>query len=95
MRLGLFLTTLSGLAGAAHVSSAADASWVAVPESKNLSAWCGVRGPSWHVVIKGNTLTFTSQSTKRSDIVDLKALQPDGSGTSAISHCRTAFTPRT
>src|SRR5262249_29376666 len=30
MRLGLFLTTLIGLAGASHISSAADATWAAV-----------------------------------------------------------------
>ena len=81
MRLGLFLSTLIGLAGASHISSAADASWVAVSENTPLTAWCGTsRGP-WHVVIKGNTLTFTSQTTtKVSETVDLKALQPDGSG---------------
>ena len=30
MRMGLFLTTLIGLAGASHISSAADATWAAV-----------------------------------------------------------------
>jgi hypothetical protein len=30
MRSGLFLTTLIGLAGASHLSSAADATWIAV-----------------------------------------------------------------
>ena len=34
----------------------------------------------WQVDTKGNTLTFTSRSTKRSFTLDLKALQPDGSG---------------
>ena len=80
MRLGLFLTTLVGLAGASHISSAADASWLAVRETKHLSAFCGATVAPWQVDIKGHTLTFTSQSTKYSLTVDLKALQPDGSG---------------
>ena len=40
-------------------------------------------GPTdWQVDIKGNTLTFTSTSRvpNRSFTLDLKALQPDGSG---------------
>ena len=81
MRLGLFLASLIGPMGAAHVSSAADASWVAVSESKHLSAWCGSNSAAFDVVIKGNTLTFTSRSTtKLSETVDVTALQPDGSG---------------
>ena len=35
MRLGLFLTTLIGLAGASHISSAADATWAAVGALEN------------------------------------------------------------
>ena len=35
MRLGLFLTTLIGLAGASHISSAADATWVAFSALEN------------------------------------------------------------
>jgi hypothetical protein len=85
MRLGLFLTTLIGLAGASHISGAADATWVAVSSLENLACDTQFGGPSgptdWEVDINGNTLTFTSQSrTKRSYTVDLKALQPDGSG---------------
>ena len=69
MRLGLFLTTLIGLAGASHISSAADATWIAVahwrmacrrhaPRSVSRAA---MAGPAyWQVDIKGNTLTFTS-----------------------------------
>jgi hypothetical protein len=93
MRLGLFLTTLIGLAGASHISSAADASWPAVGALENgMSTSCGggtvSTGPEWtspahgQVDIKGNTLTFKSTSAipNHSFTVDLKALQPDGSG---------------
>ena len=93
MRLGLFLATLIGLAGAPHVSSATDASWPAVGALENgMSTSCGggtvSTGPEWtapargQVDIKGNTLTFKSTSPfpNNSFTVDLKALQPDGSG---------------
>ena len=93
MKLGLFLATLIGLAGASHISSAADASWAAVGALENgMSTSCGggtvSTGPEWtspaygQVDIKGNTLTFKSTSAIRnhSFTVDLKALQPDGSG---------------
>ena len=92
MRLGLFLTTLIGLAGASHISSATDASWGAVGALENgISTSCGggsIGSPEWvnaaygQVDIKGNTLTFKSTSTipNHSFTVDLKALQPDGSG---------------
>ncbi|MBI2736870.1 MAG: hypothetical protein HYX38_10040 [Rhodospirillales bacterium] len=78
MRLGLFLTTLIGLAGAAHIASAADASWLAVPEST--PGYCAMSSASWQVDIKGHTLTFTNRSKNYSLTVDLKSLQPDGSG---------------
>ena len=91
MRLGLFLTTLIGLAGASHISSAADATWVAVSTLENgTSPYCAggqftgqqvsLGQTDWQVDIKGNTLTFTSRGTNRSFTLDLKALQPDGSG---------------
>ena len=93
MRLGLFLTTLIGLAGASHIASAADATWPAVGALENgMSTSCGggtvSTGPEWtasargQVDIKGNTLTFRSTSAipNHSFTVDLKALQPDGSG---------------
>ena len=91
MRLGLFLTTLIGLAGASHISSAADATWVAISELENgTSPYCAggqftgqqvsLGQNDWQVDIKGNTLTFTSRASKRSFTLDLKALQPDGSG---------------
>ena len=92
MRLGLFLTTLIGLAGASHISSAADATWAAVGALENgMSRLCGggsIPLPEWttpadgQVDIKGNTLTFKSTSPfpNNSFTVDLKALQPDGSG---------------
>ena len=89
MRLGLFLTTLIGLAGASHISSAADASWVAV-STLETSPYCAggqftlqqvsPGQNEWQVDIKGNTLTFTSRAGYRSSTLDLKALQPDGSG---------------
>ena len=91
MRLGLFLTTLIGLAGASHISSAADATWVAVSTLENgISPYCaggqfvgqaeGLGQGDWQVDIKGNTLTYTSRAGYRSFTLDLKALQPDGSG---------------
>ena len=93
MRLGLFLATVIGLAGAPHVSSAADASWPAVGALENgMSTSCGggtvSTGPEWtapargQVDIKGNTLTFKSTSAipNHSFTVDLTALNPDGSG---------------
>lgn len=91
MKCKLFLTTLIGLAGASHISSAADATWVAVSTLENgISPYCAggqftgqqvsLGQNDWQVDIKGNTLTFTSRSTKRSFTLDLKALQPDGSG---------------
>ena len=85
MRFGLFLTTLIGLAGASHISSAADATWVAVSTLENpacATQFGGPPGPTdWQVDIKGNTLTFMRQTTTKSSYtVDLKALRPDGSG---------------
>ena len=92
MRLGLFLTTLIGLAGASHISGAADAAWGTASKLDNgMSPYCAggqFPGPEWtaqddgQVDIKGNTLTYTSASRvpSRSFTVDLKALQPDGSG---------------
>jgi hypothetical protein len=92
MRLGLFLTTLAGLAGASPLSGAADATWAAVGTLENgVSPLCGggsIAMPEWagqadgQVDIKGSTLTFasTSRVPNQSFTVDLKALQPDGSG---------------
>ena len=93
MKGKLFLTTLIGLAGASHISSAADATWDAVSTLENgISPYCAggqftgqqvsLGQNDWHVDIKGNTLTFTSTSRipNHSFTVDLKALQPDGSG---------------
>jgi peptidoglycan hydrolase-like protein with peptidoglycan-binding domain len=69
---------------ASHLSGAADASWVAYPTLENPACAAGIGGAQrpadWQVDIKGNTLTYTSRSTKSSFTVDLKALQPDGSG---------------
>ena len=93
MRLGLFLTALIGLAASSHISSAADATWAAVGALENgMSTSCGggtvSTGPEWtapargQVDIKGNTLTFKSTSAipNHSFTVDLRALNPDGSG---------------
>ena len=85
MRSGLFLTTLIGLAGASHISSAADASWVATAGLENgTSPYCAggqFNGPpfsgDWQVNVKGNTLTLASRATNRAYTV---ALQADGSG---------------
>jgi hypothetical protein len=91
MKLGLFLTTVIGLAGASHLSSAADATWVAVATLENgISPYCAggqftgqaeaLGQADWQVDVKGNTLTYTSRASNRSYTLDLKALQPDGSG---------------
>lgn len=85
MRSGLFLTTLIGLAGASHIASAADTTWIAVATLENPACDTSFGGPpgptDWQVDIKGNTLSFARQTTTRSSFtVDLKALQPDGSG---------------
>jgi len=97
MRLGLFLATLIGVAGASHISFAAsstapDATWAAVGTLEDgTSPYCGggtIPMPEWvgradgQVDMKGNTLTFRSTSPvpNHSFTVDLKALQPDGSG---------------
>ena len=45
MRLGLFLTTLIGLAGASHISSAADATWIAVSTLENPACATQFGGP--------------------------------------------------
>ena len=91
MRLGLFLTTLIGLAGASHICGAADASWVAASTLANgISPYCAggqfagqpeyAGQGDWQVDIKRNTLTYARRATNRSFSLDLKALQPDGSG---------------
>src|ERR1700737_1813614 len=83
IRLGLFLTTLVGLASVSPISSAADATWVAVSTLENgTSPYCAggqftgqqvsLGQNDWQVDIKGNTLTFTSRNGYRSLTVDLK-----------------------
>jgi len=96
MRLGLFLTTVIGLAGTSHIAGAAtsgttDATWAAYGALENGQISCAgatIPMPEWawpttgQVDIKGNTLTFTtaSRAPNSSFTVDLKGLQPDGSG---------------
>ena len=89
MRLGLLLTIVIGLTGTSHLSSAANATWVAVSGLENgISPYCagGQFNPppfgrgDWQVNLTGNTLTFASRAQNRSYTADLKALQPDGSG---------------
>ncbi len=96
MRPGLFLAALIGLAGASHISIAAtsstDTTWAAVGTLEDGTApYCGggtIPMPEWvgradgRIDIKGNVLTFTSTSPipNHSFTVDLKGLQPDGSG---------------
>jgi hypothetical protein len=81
----------NGLAGASHTSSAANASWVAAATLEDgISPSCvgGQIGAQpeyagqgdWQVDIRGNTLTYSRRATNRSFTLDLKALQPDGSG---------------
>ena len=96
MRLGLFLTTLIGLAGASHLSSAAtsgatDTTWAAYGKlDGSTSTYCAggtMPMPEWawdtsgQVDLKGNTLTFTTASkAPNSSFTVDLALQPDGSG---------------
>lgn len=89
MTFALFLATAIGLAGAAHDASASDATWIASSGLENgTSPYCAggqFNGPpfgggDWQVDMTGNMLTFSSRAMNRSYTVDLKALQPDGSG---------------
>jgi hypothetical protein len=83
MRLGLFLTTVIGLAGASHIASAADASWVAYSQTGNRATCYGPHRPfvTWQVDIKGDALIFTPRvAVPYTYTVDLKGLRPDGSG---------------
>ena len=76
----------------AATSGSTDVTWAAVGKLEDgTSPYCGggtIPMPEWvgqadgRVDIKGNTLTFTSTSRipNHSFTVDLKALQPDGSG---------------
>jgi len=90
MKLEFLLATLIGLGGAAQASSTADATWAAIG-TLDASPYCAggtMPMPEWawqtdgQVDLKGNTLTFTtaSRAPNSSFTVDLKALQPDGSG---------------
>ena len=95
MRPGLLITTLIGLAGTAPIASAADATWGATGALENGSnSYCAggtIPMPEWawptdgQVELKGSTLTYTtpSRAPNSSFTVDLKTLQPDGSGTVA------------
>jgi len=76
MKLGLFLTTLVGLAGASHISCAADASWAAAATLEDgISPSCAggqftglpeyAGQGDWQVDIKGNTLTYARRATNR------------------------------
>lgn len=92
MTLGLLLTTLIGLAIASLGSSSADATWAAIGAlEEGRSPYCAggtMPMPEWawqtdgQVDLKGHTLTFAtaSRAPNSSFTVDLKALQPDGSG---------------
>lgn len=92
MKSKLFLATLVGLAGVSHISIAADATWAAIGSlENNASPYCAggtMPMPEWawqtdgRVDLKGNTLAFTtaSRAPNSSFTVDLKGLQPDGSG---------------
>ena len=76
----------------AAISSSTDATWAAVGKLEDgTSPYCGggtIAMPEWvgradgWVDMKGNTLTFASTSPipNHSFTVDLKGLQPDGSG---------------
>jgi hypothetical protein len=55
MRLGLFLTTLIGLAGASHISSAADATWIAVSTLENPACATQFGGPPGPTDWQGST----------------------------------------
>ena len=85
MRLGLFLTTLIGLAGASHMSGAVDASWVAASALEyGVSPYCAggqfagqpeyAGQGNWQVEIKGNTLTYARRATNRSFTLDFEGV---------------------
>lgn len=69
------------IAGTAPHVHAADAAWVAwATVEKGSVQNCGSGQSDWQVAIKGNSLTYSSVAANRSYTVDLKSLQPDGSG---------------
>jgi hypothetical protein len=82
----------ASLISSAATSISTDATWAAVGTlEEGISPYCGggtIPMPEWvgradgQVDIKGNTLTFASTSPipNHSFTVDLKGLQPDGSG---------------
>ncbi len=91
MQLGLFLTTLIGIVGASQISIAQTrrgCRWRTGEWHVDVMRRWFDPLPEWtspaygQVDIKGNTLTFTSTSRIPTihSTVDLKALQPDGSG---------------
>ena len=61
------------------ICSAADAKWTAVSTLERGTS-CGVGQADWQVDIQGNTMRYTHPATNRSYTIDLKTLQPDGSG---------------
>jgi hypothetical protein len=76
----LFLAMSVGLFGFAQISNAADAKWIAISTLESGSTQCGVGQSEWQFDIAGATLKLLNMSANRSYIVDLKDLQPDGSG---------------
>ena len=82
MKRTMILAIGVGLIGSPQICWAADATWVAVSTlERGTSQNCGGGQGNWQVEIKGNTLKRTTLSTNRSfTALDLKSLQPDGSG---------------
>ena len=80
MHKTLFIMIATGLVGVSHVSSAADAAWVAVSTlERGTSQNCGGGQADWKMEITGQALTYRSQ-TNVTRTIDLKSLQADGSG---------------
>lgn len=81
MRANRPLIVVCGMLSFSQMSFAADASWTAVSTlEKGTSQNCGGGQTEWRVDITATTLKYVSTATNNSFTVDLKPLQPDGSG---------------
>jgi hypothetical protein len=81
MRANGPLVVVCGMLSFSQMCFAADASWTAVSTlEKGTSQNCGGGQSDWRVDITGTTLKYVSSATNVSFTVDLKPLQPDGSG---------------
>ena len=78
-KIALF-ATVAALVGYSTFSAAADAKWTAVATlERGTSQNCGGGQNDWQLEIQGSALKYVS-GANRSGTIDLKSLQPDGSG---------------